>query len=235
MKKNNVFIVIFFMVLALCSSEASELKGPWTDENKTIEFFIDNTWVIKGGVDDGISGKWRVMEDGRIKMETTVSGSQRICLGELNSGNLIFSGFLKGSFYNVNDTVDKFLKEAEKNFGGAKKQAFLTKFLKMNQKEREDAGNNYFKFLNKSACSQCETDAHTIASAIADFYEDPQNFRMVKKEDLNINITNPYTISGDPNTGITIQVKDKSGKCPRDYQNRHQNWKNGIYTKSFNR
>lgn len=240
MEKIKIFIVIFFMALAivtcsLASSEKSKLPGEWTNgKNTIIEFFNDNTWLIKGGY--GFSGKWAVIDDGRIKMETIIAGIQQTYLGELSGENLKFSAdIINGTFYNVNNTFDKFVEERGNKLNSAEKKKMMTEIEGFSREKKLKIVNSYVDELEReksySGCRQCESDADKIASAIADFYANPHNMRMVKKEDLNLNISNPYTISGDIEKSIIIQVHDKSSTCPADYQNRNPNWNNGTYTK----
>lgn len=83
-------------------------------------------------------------------------------------------------------------------------------------------------------CIQCEKEAMSIACAISDYYAIPSHTNLPDKEDLNVDVSNPYTISGeDPNVSITIQVEDSSGKCPQAYQEAYQeknkSWEDGTY------
>lgn len=242
MKKINIFFLIFYMLTVVscstASSEKSKLQGEWTNgKNTVIEFFNDNTWVEKTGW--GLSGKYAVIGDGRIKMETIVGGTQDTYLGELSGENLIFlkkQGFIYGTFYHVNNTFYKEVRERGRKLNAAEKKEMISAIEGLTGERKLEMVNSYVAHLEReksySGCRQCESDADKIASAIADFYANPHNMRMVKKEDLNINISNPYTISGDdPNKSIIIQVHDKARTCPADYQNRDPNWENGTYTK----
>jgi prepilin-type N-terminal cleavage/methylation domain-containing protein len=81
---------------------------------------------------------------------------------------------------------------------------------------------NFISYRNKSYCSQAESDARGVASAIADFYSDPDNTALVATTDLEgINPKNgmsQVSISGDPNATIVVTVNDSTGRCPRGTQ-----------------
>ncbi len=96
-------------------------------------------------------------------------------------------------------------------------------------------------YEDREKCLQCESDANDIAAAIADYFCDPKHTELPIKDDLKLSISNPYSISGDPYKDIIIQVKDASGRCPREYQEQYQElfdsksscWKDGVFTKTL--
>lgn len=84
---------------------------------------------------------------------------------------------------------------------------------------------NFIAYRNKAFCSQAESDAKSVAAAVADYFAIPSHTNTPARGDLNggqditLSGSNSTTISGtDPNTGITITVTDGSGRCPANYQ-----------------
>lgn len=90
---------------------------------------------------------------------------------------------------------------------------------------------NYINYRDKSYCSAAESDANTIAAAIADYFSIPSNNSVTTLALQGTNASNtvyaPATLSGG-NTWtvddssvpgeISIAVADVSGRCPIDYQ-----------------
>jgi prepilin-type N-terminal cleavage/methylation domain-containing protein len=81
---------------------------------------------------------------------------------------------------------------------------------------------NFISYRNKSYCSQAESDARGTASAISDFYSNPDNTALVTWTNIDgftpKNGTGGVVIAAtdsDPNNTITITVTDTSGRCPR--------------------
>lgn len=85
---------------------------------------------------------------------------------------------------------------------------------------------NFIAYRNKSYCSQAESDAEHIFSAVADYFSIPPHDTTPAPGDLNAGngcaLTGTNTIvtlaGADPNINITITVNDGSGRCPADYQ-----------------
>ena len=93
---------------------------------------------------------------------------------------------------------------------------------------------NFIAYRNKAYCTRAESDANTVASAIADYFAMPSHTETPDITDLNCTLSgnNSATIiSNDPNVNITIQVTDGSGRCPTDYQHASVDWTGGVYTK----
>ena len=109
---------------------------------------------------------------------------------------------------------------------------------------------NFISYRNKSFCSRTESDASSIAAAVADYFAIPAHVDLPAFSDLNngANITlsgeNAWNfggtdLGGNPNTVITIVVEDASGRCPVDYRtaqaadagNRVNGWTLQLYTK----
>ncbi len=83
---------------------------------------------------------------------------------------------------------------------------------------------NYINYRNKGFCTQAERDADHISAAISDYYALGKRTALPDVSDLKIEIVNPATILGDPNTTITIVVADRTGRCPVDYQQESAYW-----------
>jgi type IV pilus assembly protein PilA len=79
---------------------------------------------------------------------------------------------------------------------------------------------NFIAYRNKAFCSAAESDAKSIAAAIADYFAIPTH-TLIADGDITYTAsgTNSFTItSADPSVSITITVTDGSGRCPADYQ-----------------
>jgi prepilin-type N-terminal cleavage/methylation domain-containing protein len=107
---------------------------------------------------------------------------------------------------------------------------------------------NFISYRNKSFCASVETDANSIAGAIADYFSisvhtaTPTSGQLNNNQGINLTGTNTATITGDdPGINITITVTDGSSRCPLSYQapitaaaSPQGYWSNttpGIYTK----
>jgi type IV pilus assembly protein PilA len=90
---------------------------------------------------------------------------------------------------------------------------------------------NYIAYRNKSFCSQTESDANSVAGAVADYFAIPAHTNIENGDlhassfggsawkPLSITGKNTFTVTTtDPNTNITITVTDMSGRCPTDYR-----------------
>ncbi len=84
---------------------------------------------------------------------------------------------------------------------------------------------NFIAYRNKSFCAAAETDAGSMAAAIADYFSISVHTSTPTRGDLNggngIQLTggNSGTITGvDPSINMTITVTDGSGRCPTSYQ-----------------
>lgn len=97
---------------------------------------------------------------------------------------------------------------------------------------------NFIAYRNKSFCTQTESDANSIAAAVADYFSMPSHIATPAVGDLNAGLgvtlsgTNSGVVTGaDPNLNITIQVTDGSGRCPADYQGASADWDGAsVYT-----
>ena len=83
---------------------------------------------------------------------------------------------------------------------------------------------NYIASRDKAFCSEAESDANQVASAVADYYALGYRTDLPKMEDLDLHIANKVSIKGDPNGTISVLVTDRTGRCPLDYQDAHENW-----------
>jgi prepilin-type N-terminal cleavage/methylation domain-containing protein len=79
---------------------------------------------------------------------------------------------------------------------------------------------NFISYRNKSYCSTAEADARGTASAISDYFSEPDHTMLPAWADLSgfqpKNGTGNISITGDPNGTIVVTVTDASNRCPRD-------------------
>ena len=74
---------------------------------------------------------------------------------------------------------------------------------------------NFIAYRNKAYCSQAEEDAKSVASAIADYYSEPDHTTMLADADVAAGLGDiDYSISGTV-AAIVVTVPDP-GQCPRD-------------------
>ena len=74
---------------------------------------------------------------------------------------------------------------------------------------------NFIAYRNKAYCSQAEEDAKSVASAIADYYSEPDHTAMLDNDDVRAGLGDiQYDISGSVDA-IVVTVGDP-GQCPRD-------------------
>ena len=74
---------------------------------------------------------------------------------------------------------------------------------------------NFIAYRNKAYCSQAEEDAKSVASAIADYYSEPDHTQMLVDADVAAGLGSiDYSISGSVDA-IVVTVGDP-GQCPRD-------------------
>ncbi len=90
---------------------------------------------------------------------------------------------------------------------------------------------NFIAYRNKSFCTQTESDANSVAAAIADYFSMPSHVTTPAEGDLNngngvtMSGSNTATVTGaDPNVNISVTVTDGSGRCPADYQGASADW-----------
>jgi len=84
---------------------------------------------------------------------------------------------------------------------------------------------NYIAYRHKTYCTQAESDADHIASAIADYFGTAARTGLPAMSDVKVATLNHAEIIGaDPNVHITIQVTDRTRRCPLEYQNGTPGW-----------
>jgi type IV pilus assembly protein PilA len=82
---------------------------------------------------------------------------------------------------------------------------------------------NFIEYRNKSYCSRAESDANTIAAALADYFSIPSHTALptvgTGGGQLNVALsgTNTAAVTGTA-AAITITVTDGSGRCPLKYR-----------------
>jgi type IV pilus assembly protein PilA len=85
---------------------------------------------------------------------------------------------------------------------------------------------NFIAYRHKGFCTQAESDADHIAGAISDYFSVANRTKLPNFHDLKTDTSNPDVkiIGDEPNVHITIQVTDRTHRCPIDYQSRHPGW-----------
>jgi type IV pilus assembly protein PilA len=79
---------------------------------------------------------------------------------------------------------------------------------------------NFIEYRNKAFCSRAESDANSIAAAIADYFSIPNHTALpVLGTDIIVALSglNSANLSG-PVTAMVIEVTDGSGRCPLKYR-----------------
>ena len=111
---------------------------------------------------------------------------------------------------------------------------------------------NFIAYRNKTFCGATESDANSIASAVADYFSIPTNVSTTKdslERDSNgktyvgefLSNLNTWTINAQDMDNIVIEVTDVTDRCPNDYQlamdqatNPRGYWdNNNVYTKTL--
>jgi type IV pilus assembly protein PilA len=107
---------------------------------------------------------------------------------------------------------------------------------------------NYISYRDKAFCNIAESDAHALASGLADYFSIPSNKTFSGATDASFVVfpnSSTIMLSGN-NTGtispggvtnhFTISVTDQSGRCPLNYRNFDLLWSagaRGIYSISL--
>ena len=84
-------------------------------------------------------------------------------------------------------------------------------------------------------CQQVEADAEYISSNITDIFYLSVSRAIEPAEiyaELPVDAENPWRIT-KCGKWFFIHVFDRSGKCPAEYQKRHQEWSGNTYTLKF--
>lgn len=80
---------------------------------------------------------------------------------------------------------------------------------------------NFISYRNKSFCSGVESDANTLAAAIANYFAIPSHTQVPTTAvalGMSATLSNANTwVVGGTIDAITITVTDVSGRCPTDY------------------
>ena len=81
---------------------------------------------------------------------------------------------------------------------------------------------NFISYRDKTYCSAAETDAQTIAGAIADYFSNPDNINVTETtlgitDGANGDLSNgnTFTLTGVGTNQYVIVVTDATGRCPR--------------------
>ncbi len=102
---------------------------------------------------------------------------------------------------------------------------------------------NFISYRDKAFCSAAESDAHTVAATIADYFSIPANVSLPA-----IAASNNYTLPGQGATQLSgtnqvtvtlaggiysIAVTDMSARCPASYTGVQTDWTGSIFTKTL--
>jgi len=78
---------------------------------------------------------------------------------------------------------------------------------------------NFISYRNRTYCASVETDAQTVAGAIADYFSNPNNIAVSKNTlgllDSELSNSNTYTLTPLGANQYHITVFDSSGRCSR--------------------
>ena len=81
---------------------------------------------------------------------------------------------------------------------------------------------NFIAYRNKTFCSATESDANSIASAIADYFSIPTNITLDDATNLEVATTlsnnNTWDVDATDVDNIEITVNDVTTRCPEDYR-----------------
>jgi hypothetical protein len=100
MRAISAILVSIIIILSgvNCGDSKSKIIGKWennSDPNKIsiLELLSDNTYVMSlvGKKNSTVSGKWTILDDKRLKLETTTLGTSLIMLGSINGDDLRIS------------------------------------------------------------------------------------------------------------------------------------------------
>lgn len=101
---------------------------------------------------------------------------------------------------------------------------------------------NFISYRNKAFCSAVESDANSIAAALANYFAIPTHTNIDNTTAQNLYTAtgdNTFTVTAtDPSVVITITVSDGSSRCPDEYQNPMTDWGGvgnapGVFTKEL--
>ena len=90
-------------------------------------------------------------------------------------------------------------------------------------------------FRPQSFCHQAEADADYIYAIVAEYISRPENRGIIlKRSEIEglIDVKSPWTFTtcGEQ---FFINVVDRSGKCPAEYQSQFKEWNSNIYLLEF--
>jgi hypothetical protein len=90
-------------------------------------------------------------------------------------------------------------------------------------------------FRPQTFCHQAEADAYSISSAVSDYISIPENQGITPTEgdiEMIVDVESPWTLTVCGRR-FFINVIDRSGKCPVEYQNQYKEWNSNIYMLEF--
>ena len=80
-------LICLVIVMGCSKSAPSKIVGKWSDGtvNHSLEFSPDNTCIL-----DGVSGKWKVLDDKNIQIEYVVFGTNMVTKLTVQDDKIIF-------------------------------------------------------------------------------------------------------------------------------------------------
>ena len=91
------------------------------------------------------------------------------------------------------------------------------------------------EFQAQESCQQAEADADYIYAFVAEYISRPENQGVTTTQGeikMMVDVQSPWTFTtcGDH---FYLNVIDRSGKCPAEYQNQYQAWNSNVYNLEF--
>lgn len=87
---------------------------------------------------------------------------------------------------------------------------------------------NFIAYRNKAFCSQAESTAEAVGTALSNYYGLATHTDIPDPDDLGLTLDNTVVLSGDINGTISIVVTDNSRRCPEDYMDPNPHWDAGT-------
>ena len=91
------------------------------------------------------------------------------------------------------------------------------------------------KLRQEDFCHRAESDAEYIYLTAAEYISRPENRGIaLKRSDLDglVDVKSPWTLTTCGEHGF-INVVDRGGKCPAEYQRQFKEWNSNIYILEF--
>lgn len=74
-RRTTFFLLLSMIIVYLGCSSKPDVQGLWIDSaGGSLELLSDGTAILSKSKNQKMTGKWSILEDGRLKMEYTVFG-----------------------------------------------------------------------------------------------------------------------------------------------------------------